>query len=85
MNNLQIPSNSSRNLEQLVEHIQELTNEIQSLYLSDSVPWIVGISWGKDSSTILQLIWTAIEKLPIEQGHKKGSRSLCGLVAISSS
>jgi len=71
VSNLQIQSNSSRNLEQLVEHIQELTNEIQSLYLSDSIPWIVGISWGKDSSTILQLIWTAIEKLPVEQRHKK--------------
>jgi DNA sulfur modification protein DndC len=46
VNDLQIQSNSSRNLEQLVEHIQELTNEIQSLYLSDRIPWIVGISWG---------------------------------------
>jgi DNA sulfur modification protein DndC len=71
MNDLQIPLSSSRNLEQLVEHIQELTQEIQTLYLSDSIPWIVGISWGKDSSTILQLIWTAIEKLPVEQRHKK--------------
>jgi DNA sulfur modification protein DndC len=71
MKDLQISLPSSRNLEQLVEHIQELTNEIQTLYLSDSIPWIVGISWGKDSSTILQLIWTAIEALPIEQRHKK--------------
>jgi DNA sulfur modification protein DndC len=71
VNDLQIPLPSSRNLEQLVEHIQELTQEIQDLYLSDSIPWIVGISWGKDSSTILQLIWTAIEGLPIEQRHKK--------------
>jgi DNA sulfur modification protein DndC len=71
VNDLQIPLPSSRNLEQLVEHIQELTQEIQDLYLSDSIPWIIGISWGKDSSTILQLIWTAIEKLPVERRHKK--------------
>jgi DNA sulfur modification protein DndC len=71
VNDLQIPLSHSRNLEQLVEHIQELTQEIQTLYLSDSIPWIVGISWGKDSSTILQLIWTAIESLPVEQRHKK--------------
>jgi DNA sulfur modification protein DndC len=71
MKDLQTPLLSSRNLEQLVEHIQELTKEIQALYLSDSIPWIVGISWGKDSSTILQLIWTAIESLPVEQRHKK--------------
>ncbi len=71
MNDLQIALPSSRNLEQLVEHIQELTQEIQDLYLSDSIPWVIGISWGKDSSTILQLIWTAIEKLAVEQRHKK--------------
>lgn len=71
MNDLQIPLSTTRTLEQLVEHIQELTQEIQTLYLSDSIPWIVGISWGKDSSTILQLIWTAIEALPVEQRHKK--------------
>jgi DNA sulfur modification protein DndC len=68
---LQTSLPSSRTVEQLVEHIQELTQEIQALYLSDSIPWIVGISWGKDSSTILQLIWTAIESLPVEQRHKK--------------
>jgi DNA sulfur modification protein DndC len=71
MNDLKLAIPSSRNLAQLVEHIQELTQEIQTLYLSDSIPWIVGISWGKDSSTILQLIWNAIEKLPIEQRQKK--------------
>jgi DNA sulfur modification protein DndC len=71
MNELQVTIPSSRNLEQLVEHIQELTAEIQALYLGDSIPWIIGISWGKDSSTILQLIWTAIGKLPIKHRQKK--------------
>jgi DNA sulfur modification protein DndC len=71
MNNLQISLPSARSLEQLVEHIQELIQEIQTLYLSDSIPWIVGISWGKDSSTVLQLIWTAIEGLSVEHRHKK--------------
>jgi DNA sulfur modification protein DndC len=71
VNDLQTALPSSRNLEQLVEHIQELTQEIQDLYLSDSIPWVIGISWGKDSSTILQLIWTAVEKLPVERRHKK--------------
>jgi 3'-phosphoadenosine 5'-phosphosulfate sulfotransferase (PAPS reductase)/FAD synthetase len=70
MSSLPVVATSSRNLAQLVEHIDELTKEIQALYLSDNVPWILGISWGKDSSTILQLIWTAIEALPVEQRHK---------------
>ena len=71
MSSLPVVAPSSRNLAQLVEHIDELTKEIQALYLSDNVPWILGISWGKDSSTILQLIWTAIEALPIDRRHKK--------------
>lgn len=47
-----------------------LISEIQELYLSDEVPWIVGYSGGKDSSAIVQLIWMAIEGLE-EQKRKK--------------
>ncbi len=46
---------------ELVEdNIRKLTKEIQELYCLDEIPWIVGVSWGKDSSAILQLIWKAI-------------------------
>ena len=44
-----------------------LIKEIQSIYLSDSFPWIVGYSGGKDSTATLQLIWLAIAGLPPEQ------------------
>ena len=37
--------------------LSEVTEEIQSLYLSDQRPWIIGFSGGKDSTAILQLIW----------------------------
>lgn len=47
-----------------------LEEEVRELYLSDKVPWIIGYSGGKDSTAVLQLIWTAIEKLPPEQHHK---------------
>lgn len=47
-----------------------LIKEIQSIYLSDSFPWIVGYSGGKDSTATLQLIWLAIAGLPPEQRHK---------------
>lgn len=50
-----------------VEHILD---EVQSLYLSDPMPWIVGYSGGKDSTACLQLIWTAISRLPAEQRSK---------------
>jgi DNA sulfur modification protein DndC len=38
--------------------------EIQQLYRSDSAPWIIGYSGGKDSTATLQLVWTAIKELP---------------------
>lgn len=47
-----------------------IVQEIQELYRSDSIPWIVGYSGGKDSTASLQLIWNAIAKLPIEQRIK---------------
>jgi DNA sulfur modification protein DndC len=38
--------------------------EIRDLYLSDAIPWAVGYSGGKDSSTVLQLVWNALKGLP---------------------
>lgn len=62
---------TKRTVEEFVKSVRESINEIKELYLSDCVPWLIGCSWGKDSSTILQLIWTAIEQIPISQRHKK--------------
>ena len=44
--------------------------EIQSLYLEDHVPWVVGYSGGKDSTATLQLVWRAIAALDLERRHK---------------
>ena len=56
---------------ELVEdNIRKLTKEIQELYCLDEIPWIVGVSWGKDSSAVLQLIWKAIASLPPEKRTK---------------
>lgn len=54
----------------LSETISNQIKEIQSIYLSDQVPWVVGYSGGKDSTAVLQLIWMAIEQLPDEKRHK---------------
>lgn len=50
---------------------ERLVNEICELYVSDSIPWIIGYSGGKDSTACLQLIWTAISSLPKEQRTKQ--------------
>ena len=60
-----------RSVANFIEDVHKLTIEIQELYCSDSIPWILGVSWGKDSSTILQLVWNAIATLPPDKRKKK--------------
>ena len=50
--------------------LQEIYDEIRSVYLSDNRPWILGFSGGKDSTCMVQLIWHAIAELPKEQRQK---------------
>jgi DNA sulfur modification protein DndC len=45
--------------------------EVQKLYVSDPMPWIVGYSGGKDSTASLQLIWYALKQLPAEKLTKQ--------------
>ncbi|NEP10151.1 MAG: DNA phosphorothioation system sulfurtransferase DndC [Symploca sp. SIO2C1] len=59
-----------RTVAELVEDIQSLTTEIQELYCSDAIPWVIGYSGGKDSTTVLQLVWNAIATLPQEKRTK---------------
>jgi len=50
--------------------LPDLLVEVQNLYLEDNRPWVIGFSGGKDSTAVLSLIYTAIEKLPPAQRHK---------------
>lgn len=45
-------------------------HEIRRLYLDDKRPWVIGYSGGKDSTTALQIIWSAVSLLPRNQLHK---------------
>jgi DNA sulfur modification protein DndC len=60
----------NRTVAELVENIKKLTIEIQELYCLDDIPWVIGASLGKDSTTVLQLIWNAIASLPPEKRTK---------------
>ena len=71
MNSNQIPLIPPRTTEEFVTEIENLTEEIQQLYCQDNTPWVIGFSGGKDSSAVLQLVWNAIAKLPLNQRHKK--------------
>ena len=72
MNNAQesLFSTPPRTVEDLVQDVEALTQEIQELYCFDDTPWIVGWSGGKDSTTVLQLVWNAISKLPRNKRKK---------------
>lgn len=48
-----------------------ILSEIKKLYLADTVPWIIGYSGGKDSTTVLQMIFYAISTVPPEKRIKE--------------
>lgn len=50
--------------------LSDLVKEIKQLYLSDQRPWIIGFSGGKDSTTILSLVYCALLQLPKESLSK---------------
>ena len=50
--------------------IDQLISQVQKLYLSDSIPWVIGYSGGKDSTATLQVVWQALLGLDEEQRTK---------------
>jgi DNA sulfur modification protein DndC len=52
------------------DRIAALRRDIVEIYLYDERPWVVGYSGGKDSTTALQLIWSALAALPPERRTK---------------
>lgn len=52
------------------ELINRTLEEMRELYLRDDIPWVVGFSGGKDSSTVVQLVYQFLMELPPEERHK---------------
>lgn len=50
---------------------KRITEEIAEQYLADERVWVVGFSGGKDSTTLLQLVFYALQTLPKESLHKE--------------
>lgn len=44
--------------------LEGIEDEIRETYLADGRPWIIGFSGGKDSTCVVQLVWSALSKLP---------------------
>lgn len=51
--------------------IQDVYDEVRSAYLSDSRPWILGYSGGKDSTCMVQIVWNALSGLPPDRLGKR--------------
>ncbi|MCG8315232.1 MAG: DNA phosphorothioation system sulfurtransferase DndC [Pseudomonadales bacterium] len=50
--------------------LSDLIAEIQSIYLNDKRPWIIGFSGGKDSTCVLSLVYTALKQLRTKERSK---------------
>jgi DNA sulfur modification protein DndC len=71
MLDVQTSPSSQRSISDFVAEVKRLTLEIQEFYCRDTIPWILGTSWGKDSSAVLQLVWSALLELPPQKRSKK--------------
>jgi DNA sulfur modification protein DndC len=50
--------------------VKDLLDEMAALYRADDIPWVVGYSGGKDSTAVLQLVWTMLRQLDASARHK---------------
>lgn len=49
---------------------EELIEEIKYVYQSDDRPWVIGYSGGKDSTTVVELVYKMLLLLPINERFK---------------
>lgn len=49
---------------------EELLDEIKYVYQSDNRPWIIGYSGGKDSTTVVELVYEMLQALKPQERHK---------------
>ena len=50
--------------------IQDLLDEIRFVYQSDNRPWVIGYSGGKDSTTVVELVYRMLLETPQHQRTK---------------
>lgn len=50
--------------------LEELIEEIKYVYLSDKRPWVIGYSGGKDSTTVVELVYKMLLTLPKKKRNK---------------
>lgn len=53
-----------------IKMLNDIVEEMKELYLKDEKPWICSWSAGKDSSSVLELVFQMLLSLPKEKRHK---------------
>ena len=61
-----------------MSRISDIIEDIKEQYLEEdnNIPWIIGFSGGKDSTTVLTLVWRALLLVRKEQGQQALSRQV---------
>lgn len=61
-----------------MSRITDIIEDIKDQYLEDdnNIPWIIGFSGGKDSTTVLTLVWRALLLVREEKGQSALSRQV---------
>ena len=55
---------------ELKEKYDFILEQMKMVYLNDTRPWVIGYSGGKDSTTVVQLAFTMLQRLSHEERHK---------------
>lgn len=55
---------------ELQNKITDILKEMKMVYKNDKRPWVIGYSGGKDSTTVVQLVFMMLQNLPSEERHK---------------
>jgi DNA sulfur modification protein DndC len=50
--------------------VRALIDQVKGLYASDQIPWVIGYSGGKDSTAVVQLVWSALLEMKPEERSK---------------
>ncbi len=50
--------------------VENILEEMKMVYKNDKRPWVIGYSGGKDSTTVVQLVFTMLMQLPPQERHK---------------
>ncbi len=57
-------------IQDFVDYVAELKEEIRKMYLADRREWVIAVSYGKDSTAVLQIVWNAIAEIPKAKREK---------------